>query len=83
MCKYCELTEFSKGEFVSADGTIMSIKDGSQVMDLRLNRYISDKPKTHDSELIFDYGVKVGDAVYSIRGKSIKIKYCPFCGEKL
>lgn len=85
MCKYCDLVEIGNNEFSNnlGDGTILSIKDGSRVTDVFLNRYIVGKNRTNKSALVMDSAVKVGEAYYTIKSKEVKIKYCPFCGEKL
>lgn len=86
MCKYCELTEISKGEFRNERNLdpIIRVKDGSQIMSVYLNRYIAENDKVHNSsiELVQDVELNLY-GVYQVKSKTIKIKYCPFCGEKL
>lgn len=81
MCKYCKLTQERGNEKTNDVISIGKIKDGSQLLDLSLNRYISDKSRSN--ELILDLSCVIGDAVYNVKIKEIKIKYYPFCGEEL
>ena len=85
MCKYCELTTISEREFRNEMNlnSIMTIKDGSQIFELYLNRYISESDRIRRALLIMYLGVKLDDGYYSVKTKELKIKYCPFCGEKL
>lgn len=82
MCKYCEYVEVTEQEKCNNVQFIDSVKDGLHSIDLSLYRYETDR--SHHAELIMDYNV-VTDNGYSctIKEKHIKIKYCPFCGEKL
>ena len=84
MCKYCQLTgnEYN-GDLVNKVNPFMKIKDGSQVVDVRVHRYINEDEGIHDARLIMDYDVLVDSCTYTIKDTSIHIKYCPFCGEKL
>ena len=84
MCKYCELEEIVEtGEKLNGNVSIMSLKDGCQLFELSLNRYIDQDAGIHTKELIIDMSVYVNDLPYTVKDKHIKIKYCPFCGEKL
>lgn len=85
MCKYCDLKEIGDKEFVNDVNlsSIVSIKDGSHVSELYLNRYVLDSDNIHRSTLILETGVKLYDGYHTIKTKELKIKYCPFCGEKL
>lgn len=85
MCKYCEL-EFipETGEMTNNVVTIMTMKDGNRIIDLWMNRYIDEESDVRNNELIINDGVVILDGdVYSVNEQHIKIKYCPFCGEKL
>lgn len=85
MCKYCKLKDLGRGELHNSENyIILSIKNGNQSMDVMFNRYVDNELNIHDSELILDYGVSLSDSgFYPVKSKAIKIKYCPFCGEKL
>lgn len=80
MCKYCEL-KGSGNEQTNEPISIMNIKDGSQIFDLFMNRCISKRKRRN--ELILDLSCLVYGSTYNVKSKSIKIKYCPFCGEEL
>lgn len=81
MCKYCKMTQERGNEKTNDLVSIVKIKDGSQLIDLSLNRYISDKSRSN--ELVLDLSYIIDNAVYTVKTKEIKIKYCPFCGEEL
>lgn len=84
MCKFCELELCGRGTKMSACPTpIGEIRDGSQVFDVYLNRYISEPENIHESTLVLNLGVDLEDANYSVQETQVKIKYCPFCGEEL
>lgn len=85
MCKYCEthVEDEAIGEMTNDCAWIMSIKDGTRLMELWLNRYIVEKDGTHQNTLIMDNSVEFKNGVYSMGQVAIEIKYCPFCGEKL
>lgn len=84
MCKYCEL-EFivETGEKLNNNMPIMTITDGSRVIDLSFNRYIDEENDVYHNELIIDNAVMLDNGAYTVNDKHIEIKYCPFCGEKL
>ena len=87
MCKFCKLKLENEyiGEYTTNE-TIGKIEDGSQIFEVSLNRYIVEDDNTHSAELVLNYGVRVNkrcDDVYAVSDTEIKIKYCPFCGEKL
>ena len=81
MCKYCKFRS------VIADGKdnevqlISKLKDGSQVFELKLFRYEDDNEKL--AELIIEESVDSESGLVYVKQKTIKIKYCPFCGEEL
>lgn len=81
MCKYCELKQSGGNEQTNDTISIMSIKDGSQLFDLFMNRCISERKRSN--ELILDLSCLLNGSAYNVKTKAIKIKYCPFCGEKL
>lgn len=84
MCKYCKLQNVNEqlGEFTT-DMVISELKDGCQIFEVILNRYIVEKRDIHRSSLMLELSVDLGDSVYTVKTKNIKIKYCPFCGEEL
>lgn len=84
MCKYCKIEEIVEtGEKLNGNVTIANVKDGSQMITVSLNRYIDDDCLIHTSSLVIDIGAILSSGVYTVKDKQIKIKYCPFCGEKL
>ena len=85
MCKYCKLTVCNKtiGEETNRDGLIISVKDGSQIIDCSISRDICESENFRSNHLMLDLSVKIDSFVYPVKSKAIKIKYCPFCGEKL
>lgn len=85
MCKYCKLTEAdnSIGEQTTEWGDLVTLKDGSLVASMYLFRDIIDPLNERTNELGIDLSFKVGESLYPIKCKNIKIKYCPFCGEEL
>ena len=84
MCKFCDLTILNEevGE-LAADPRLARIKDGSQIFDLYLNRYIVEEADIHRASLILDLEVKLGGGEYTLKNKEVNIKYCPFCGKEL
>ena len=86
MCKYCKLETFNEtiGEKGNWNPVLGTLKDGSRVIQLSLNRYLVEKDEIHRNELVIDNCVVgVTENYESLSEKRIKIKYCPFCGEKL
>lgn len=81
MCKYCKLEQGNPGEMLNNAPTIGELKDGHQVIELLLNRYITDD--THVCELVVLQSLAPNFGGDIIQSKSIPIKYCPFCGEEL
>lgn len=69
MCKYCQ-DNYSE---------LLRITDGSQVIELSFMRYHNIKK----CALNVGLSCKIGEGEYGVKEKEIKIKYCPFCGEKL
>lgn len=86
MCKYCEMESTDLGDVIeeSSNTSIMALRDGSQLFELILYRYRLNN-KTKDSHLVLDYTYINNNGVCgdTIKRKKVKIKYCPFCGEKL
>lgn len=85
MCKYCDLTTIREHEFRNERNLdpIVCVKDGSRITDVLFNRYIVTNEKIRRAELILESGVIIEGGFNLVKSKSIKIKYCPFCGEKL
>lgn len=96
MCKYCkyrDVTEDDTGYEKSNEVQMIGrVKEGHLAYDLMLNRYHADDYRDsddacHNIELIMELNVVDPNGVYrslgTISEKHIKIKYCPFCGEKL
>ena len=86
MCKYCKLVVFNEeiGEKGNWSPVIGSLRDGSRLIEISLNRYLVEEEEIHRNELVIDnYAVSVTKSRESLSEKHIKIKYCPFCGEKL
>lgn len=84
MCKYCKLvTDEDTGERLNNNRKFGTIRDGSQYIDLSINRYIDDENDIHRSELVMDSGVSIRSQIYTVQELLIPIKYCPFCGEEL
>lgn len=84
-CKYCKTVTVNEdlGERTNGCNKVISLIDGSTVLELQLNRYIVESQDKHDGELILEHAVKIDGSVFTVKQKSIKIKYCPFCGEEL
>lgn len=85
MCKYCKLEEIGENEYENKVRCypIIKIKDGSYMTELCLDRYIAGND-THESNLRMETVVKFDNGYHeTIKTKYLKIKYCPFCGEKL
>lgn len=85
MCKYCEtrICNDRLGEKTNDCATIGTIKDGSQEFDVCMNVYIVESEKIHRSELLLYLFANNRQTTLKLKEKSIKIKYCPFCGREL
>ena len=86
MCKYCKLVVFNEeiGEKGNWDPIIGRLRDGSRLIEISLNRYLVETEGIYRNELVIDNCVVgVTGNQESLSEKRIKIKYCPFCGEKL
>lgn len=85
MCKYCKLKTLNEyaGEKSNESKRIGALKDGSQLFELCLSRYIVEEDDIHRSELILDLAFELNNGLYNVKTKYIPIKYCPFCGEEL
>ena len=84
MCKHCKLTIVnSKFKEMQTIKNVLRLKDGSQIFDLYLNRYIVETEGIHRSNLEINISVNIDDGEYVLKYKEIPIKYCPFCGEEL
>ena len=86
MCKHCKTIN------LKADGSersnecksITRIKDGSQEIEVYLNRYACDTDNVHMNQLVLDWSINVNNEHFvTVKEKIVKIKYCPFCGEEL
>ena len=84
MCKFCDLTILDEeaGE-LAAGPRLARIKDGSQIFNLYLNRYIVEEADIHRSSLILDLQIELDGGLYTLKNKEVNIKYCPFCGKEL
>ena len=84
MCKHCKLTIVnSKSKEMQTIKNVLRLKDGSQIFDLYLNRYIVETESIHRSNLEINISVNIDESEYILKYKEIPIKYCPFCGEEL
>lgn len=83
MCKHCNFTYSSDGEKITCR-PIKTLKSNCQFVDVGLWRHIYDYEDNSDSCLVIEYGVQIpGAPKYAMKSTIVKIKYCPFCGEKL
>ena len=84
MCKYCEMMHVNTetGECHNDIPTICEVDLGTLHSELMLNRY-DDKMGCKTNQLIVGVYVDTDAGYNSMGSKSIEIKYCPFCGEKL
>lgn len=73
MCKYCQ-------DFYSQ---LIRVTDGSQAIELSFLRYVDSQDRIAKNVLDLSLFCKIGDTEYEVKDKEIRIKYCPFCGEKL
>ena len=84
MCKHCKLIIVgSKSREKQTVKNVLRLKDGSQIFDLYLNRYIVETEDIHRSNLEINISVDMDGGEYVLKHKEIPIKYCPFCGEEL
>ncbi len=84
MCRYCDLIETGVGQEKTNDNVIIgTVRDGSQIFDLTLFRYIDEENNERYNELILEISVDVRGHVYPLKQENIKINYCPFCGKEL
>lgn len=86
MCKYCKLETFNEtiGEKGNWSPIIGRLRDGSRLIEISLDRYSVEKEGIYRNELLIENCVvSVTKNQESLSEKHIKIKYCPFCGEKL
>ena len=87
MCKYCKLKNLygDKNEKSNDCKTLLRLNDGNYRFEISLNRYIYELENIHRSELMLDTYVKpfYDTNMIVVNSKSVKIKYCPFCGEEL
>lgn len=85
MCKYCKVKTINKevGEKTTNGDSFLKIKDGHQILEVFLDRYIVEDDGIHRQQITLNHSVDMGANVYTLFDKSIPIKYCPFCGEKL
>ena len=82
MCKYCKFEEERTGDLYG-DNLIGFIKEGHIGVYVSLERYAETKNSKFNNKIRLDEVVDLDSGSYSIKSKEIKIKYCPFCGEKL
>ena len=87
MCKYCEQKVSKLGEADNGIPEILRMTDGHQIMTVSFRNYtenINDKTSARYKELYMELGFKdyEGHETY-VKTATRKIKYCPFCGEKL
>lgn len=85
MCKYCKMRTLNEriGEKSNDNPTITTMKDGSQIFEVSLDRYIIEGDGTRNNWLWLGLAVDTGEGSIYLKEKHIKIKYCPFCGEEL
>lgn len=86
MCKYCKFTYVDEdtGERSNESKNIIHNRDGHRVTGVWLYRYQSGRGD-NSNELILDESIELADSsgIHTVTQKNIKIKFCPFCGEKL
>ena len=85
MCKYCNFDESISTDYeLITNNDILLIKDGSEIINVTLFRNVSKNRKSRMAELYLGKSMVHKDGgSYPVKEKIIKIKYCPFCGEKL
>ena len=82
MCKHCDFTYASDRENITGRPIKMLNLTDCRYVELELWRYKCDNYS--ENKLLIEYGVKVPCAPkHMIKYADVKIKYCPFCGEKL
>lgn len=81
-CKYCKLNDYGDGEWNNDSQLIEKIRDGSQIFEILLNRYVLESDDNRIAELILELNVETPHGLMSVKDRHIEIKYCPFCGEK-
>lgn len=84
MCKYCKLSEANDNE-KWCDNVIGETKDGSIRFSISINRYILKSENSNRAVIMMSEDVTPSyeKSYINVKTKSIPIKYCPFCGEKL
>lgn len=84
MCKYCKLREVNDNE-KWCDNVIGRIKDGSITFSMSINRYILKSENINRAGIMMteDVTLSYEESCINIKTKTVPIKYCPFCGEKL
>ena len=84
MCKYCEFTNVNDriGEKINDEAVITQIREGRHSFELYMRRYQT-SDGYEENELILEESFKITDVPDHVTSKHVKIKYCPFCGEKL
>lgn len=85
MCKYCKMETLNEsiGEKSTMNVSIGVVKNGNQVFEAYLNRYVIEDENYHKSSLVLAYDCEIDGGLTCVKEKRIKIKYCPFCGEEL
>lgn len=85
MCEYCKLETLNAniGEKSNGCKTIGKIKDGSQIFETYLERYVVESEGVRNTYMGLELGVGIDRCEYSVKTERIQIKYCPFCGEEL
>lgn len=73
MCKYCNV-EYGECESIMYESE--ELKNGQNLVDFSVDLFNSVKDGWE-----LDFAVALCD--HEILARSLKIKYCPFCGEKL
>lgn len=84
MCKFCKLEiDGSPLKEKTTAKNVLRIKNGYQVFELYLRRYVVELKDIHESSLEINTAVILGDGEHTLATKEIPIKYCPFCGKEL
>jgi hypothetical protein len=81
MCKHCKFTYVDDHERRNDLKPVVSIRNGSYVSEVYIHRYHCDDGSSNELEL--EESVILNDGLHLVTSKCIKIRYCPFCGEKL
>lgn len=84
MCKYCKLSEVNDNE-KWCDNVIGETKDRSIMFSISINRYTLKSENINRAVIMMSEDVTPSyeKSYINVKTKSIPIKYCPFCGEKL